>query len=393
MANGSDQLQRQSHGSLTATVSSTAFDAVVLGAGPAGLATALALRQRVPVSVLVVDAGRPERDRVGETAPPGLLPALERLGLAARFCDAGHLPCPGTASIWGRDRVGYNDFVLDPMGPAWRLDRPRFDRMLAAAAEESGAALRWRTRFDGREPGDGGPLPHRLRLRSAEDGDYVVRARCVVDATGPGARFARAMGARRSVDDRLVAAVRFGPAADGTATLQTLLEAVPEGWWYGARIPGDRAIVMFVTDQVGFRRLRADGTAALDAALAATSLVRQVASSTTAGDTWTVLPVYASALDRCAGDGWVAVGDAAASYDPVAGQGVYKALAGAIAGAELVHALLDGLPPVVASAPALDEEVAEYRRNRAHVYGSEGRFPGAPFWEARRERTALAVRD
>jgi flavin-dependent dehydrogenase len=372
-------------------VTAGAFDAVVLGAGPAGLATALALRRRAPLSVLVVDAGRPERDRVGETTSPNLLVALGRLGLTERFRNGAHVPCPGTASIWGRQRVGYNDFVLDPMGPAWRLDRPQFDRMLVEAAEESGVTLRWRTRCDGVAHDGNVPRPHHLRLSSASEGAFVVRAGVVVDATGPGAHLARAMGARRRVDDRLFAAVRFGPAANGTATLQTLIEAVAEGWWYGARTPGDRAVVMFVTDREGIRRLRAGGPPAFDAALARTSLVRSVASPSVTGLRRAVLAVYSSALDRHAGDGWVAVGDAAASYDPIAGQGVSKALADGIAAAGHAQSLLEGGPPLVASSPSPAEALAGYRRNRAHVYGLERRFPGAAFWEVRRVRAAQAV--
>lgn len=374
------------------SVAAVAFDAVVLGAGPAGLATALALRRRAPLSVLVVDAGRPERDRVGETASTDLLVALGRLGLTAPFRNGAHVPCPGTASIWGRDRVGYNDFVLDPMGPAWRLDRSQFDRMLVEAAEQSGVTLRWRTRFDGVVPYGDGPRRHLLHLSSPTDGPFVVSAGCVVDATGPGAYLARAMGARRRIDDRLFAAVRFGPAANGTATLQTLIEAVAEGWWYGARTPGDRAVVMFVTDREGIRRLRAGGPPAFDAALAGTSLVRSVASPPATGLRRAVLAVYSSALDRRAGDRWVAVGDAAASFDPIAGQGVSKALADGITAAGQAQSLLEGGPPLVASSPRPgDDALAAYRRNRAHVYGLERRFPGAAFWEARRARSAQAV--
>ena len=371
--------------------SALAFDAVVLGAGPAGLATALALRRRALVSVLVVDSGRPERDRLGETAPPGLLVALERLGLGERFRAGGHLPCPGTASVWSHDRVRHDDFVLDPLGPAWRLDRSRFDGLLAAAAEESGALLWWRTRFVGLAPGGDGPLPHRLRLRSAGEDPFVVTARCVVDATGPGAWFARAMGARRRVDDHLFALVRFGPAASETTTLQTLVEAVPAGWWYGARTPGGGAVVMFVTDRPGVRRLRAGGPQAFDHALSETALVGSVATPA-AGARRLLLPVYSSALDRRAGEGWIAVGDAAASNDPIAGQGLFTAVTDGIAAAAQAQALLDGGSSLGGAPPAPDAALQEYRRARAHVYGLERRFPDAAFWPARRERAARALR-
>src|SRR5918997_3206824 len=102
------------------------FDVVVLGAGPAGLATAIAVRRRSTLSVLVVDPGLPERDRAGETVPPGFLDAVGTLGLSERFPVDGHLPCPGTASVWGRARVTHDDFVRVAGDPAWRLDRGRF---------------------------------------------------------------------------------------------------------------------------------------------------------------------------------------------------------------------------------------------------------------------------
>jgi flavin-dependent dehydrogenase len=234
-----------------------------------------------------------------------------------------------------------------------------------------------------------GPGGHLIRFSSAGQGSFVAAAGCVVDATGPGAYFARAVGARREVDDRLFALVRLGPAAEGQATLQTLIEAVAEGWWYGARTPGDRAVVMFVTDRSGLRRFRAGGPRAFDAALTATSLVRSVASPDGVF-TRAVLPVYSSALDRRAGDRWIAVGDAAASYDPIAGQGVYKALADGLAVAEQVQALIEERPGSAVDPPGRDGAVAEYRRNRAHLYRLETRFPGAPFWKTRRARAAQA---
>ena len=108
------------------------YDVVVLGGGPAGLATAISLRRQGDFSVLVADAGPPVRERAGESVPPDILTPLRRMGLADWFSAGGHTHCPGSVVVWGREQVGYNDHLLNPMGPAWRLNRNNFDKMLVS---------------------------------------------------------------------------------------------------------------------------------------------------------------------------------------------------------------------------------------------------------------------
>jgi flavin-dependent dehydrogenase len=378
-------------------VTSAAFDVVVVGAGPAGLATAIALRRLGEASVLVADARLPGQPGAGETAAPDLLIALGRLGLVERFLAGGHSPCPGSASIWGSDRVGFNDVVLSPVGPGWRLDRGAFDRMLADAAAEKGAVLHWHTRFVGRASTEDERHPHVVHFSSGGCGVFSVGARYIVDATGPGAFVARAGGVGRRVDDRLFALIGLGAVASSTSTWQTLTEAVRDGWWYAARVRDDQAVVMFVTDLPGLRRLRAGGETAFFAALEATSLVgsiiatgrhREHKPAETPG--LRVLPIVSSVLDTINAAGMIAVGDAVASFDPIVGQGISKAIASGTAAAQPVYASVTG-ERWASGRRAADNEVAGYRRNRAHIYASERRFPGARFWEQRRTRSAQAL--
>jgi 2-polyprenyl-6-methoxyphenol hydroxylase-like FAD-dependent oxidoreductase len=380
------------------------YHAVVLGGGPAGLAAALALRRQAEVSVLVVEAGTADRDRIGECAPADLLALLDQLGLTDRFIAAGHASSPGNASVWGAAQVDYNNAFLNPMGTAWRLDRRLFDRMLADAAAAARVEILWRTQFlrarsAGNTPGRG----HHLQFALADGRVASTLARWVIDATGSHARFACAAGARMRVDDQMFALVRFSSIKSGSMTMQMLVEATRDGWWYAARLPnarlpGRRVVTMFVTDRDVLHRMTVEGCAAWEKSLASTTLIGPTLAELVldhrpaecrTGGAHHVFPVCSSALDTRAGDGWIAAGDAASSYDPIA-QGLFKALAdGVAAGQQVAQWIATG------GAPGDDTRSQagfhDYNRTRAHLYGLERRWPDAPFWRTRQERAAAAL--
>jgi hypothetical protein len=93
--------------------------------------------------------------------PPDIRTVLQQLGVWQAFLAQGHEPCLGSCSSWGTDTLGYNDFLFNPLGNGWHLDRRRFDAFLAQEAVKSGVALCMGTRFDG--------------CRRAGEGDLVLR--------------------------------------------------------------------------------------------------------------------------------------------------------------------------------------------------------------------------
>jgi flavin-dependent dehydrogenase len=350
-------------------------DVLVVGGGPAGAATALALRQR-GLSVVVVERDRSPRERAGESLSSAARRALESLGVWNAFLADGHVPAAGMRSLWGGSEAREAHFIRHPDGPGWHLDRRRFDARLRSEAVAAGARV-----LEGEAP-EAGTYDGRLwRVRTSSG--TRLDARVAVDAGGRAAPLARLAGARRVVLDRLLAIAAFLPAdPHGAFDRFTLVEAVAEGWWYSAPLPDGRRIVSFFTDSdvaprmcgaPAFRRLlgRAPATAAR---------VRRLPSGTAPF----VTSAGTSRLTAVAGGAWLAVGDAAAAFDPLSSQGVETALSSALRAADAVARHLAGDPDALPAYPShVRETWRRYLYERARVYEQETRWPDAPFWKRR----------
>lgn len=356
-------------------------DVVVLGGGPAGAATALELARRGR-DVVLLEATRFDGARVGETLPPEANPLLRRLGVWDAFLGTQPLPSPGTVSAWGSSHPAETDFIANPHGNGWHVDRNSFDRMLCAAAARAGADVR---------PGTGARRCTRNPDRTwtvitANDpvagptdasrvtGSASVTARFVVDATGRnGVRLDPHDG--RDVDDALIAIfLRFAHGdVPRTPDLRTLVESAPDGWWYAAPLPSGETVAVFTVEPdfyVAHGVLLSEQLERAPLTCARVGQARLVASHTA--------HVSSSLRRAAARPGWAAAGDAAASYDPLSGFGIVKGLQDALALAEALesNAWED-------YAAAHHRRFTAYARQRRAYYALERRWPAHPFWRNR----------
>jgi flavin-dependent dehydrogenase len=348
-----------------------AAQVIIVGRGPAGAACALALA-RAGVDGVCLMARRDHlanQAAIGESIPPDSRRLLNRLGLWEAFLEEGHERCLGSCSTWGGDTPGYNDYLLNPQGCGWHLDRRRFDAFLCRQAEEAGVTT----------------------LEERKD-DPAPQARFVVDATGRSSALARRQGARQIALDRLTFVYGFFdlPPAAAHSRL-TFLEAVRDGWWYAAAIPGRRMAVAFAGDA---EYIRDAGLARESEWLRAVFTTRQIAACLNGASfvaaSLVSRVVSSFLLDRVCGARWLAVGDAASCFDPLSAQGIYKALADGIAGADAIaSALATGSDLGADYQQAVQLRFAEYLANRNHFYGLERRWPDSPFWQRRHARTEL----
>jgi flavin-dependent dehydrogenase len=329
-----------------------------------------------------------EKTQVGETLPPDARTILEELGLWEAFVRDGHEATPGSCSCWGGERLEYNDFVRNPKGNGWHLDRKRFDALLLREVKLRGVEL-LPARVTGFALEAKGAW---LELTEADGARQKIFARYTVDATGSGAAVARMTGARRLILDRLTFVYGFFEEANCVSRSQlTMLEAEEQGWWYLAPLPDSRVAVAFATDPEMVRKGAWTSESTWLASLLRTKrLAGRLEGCRYLRGELTVRSVTSSLLHPVAGPRWLAAGDAACVCDPLCSIGIYKALDTGLKAAQVIAAELAGGPPQSAAyADGICAHFEVYRSNRNYLYGLETRWTESAFWRKRRARANL----
>lgn len=346
----------------------------VLGGGPAGCAAALTLRRYLPeLSVVLIAMPNAEGPAVGETLAPGVLPLFEYLGVRAAFMTTGHTPAGGTLSAWGSEQVTDRSYLFTGRGTGWHLDRTQFNAWLLAQAQAVGTRhIEGRARLDGLIRAD-------TVWRIPIEGQAPALVDAVIDATGRPAHFVRQQAEPPRRDDALIAIIRWfthdGPAQCSEGAL---VETVPQGWWYSATLPRQRAVAMFMTD--ADLRAQADWHERLADAPATRTRMQ---SWHPTGESAT-RAAHSQCSSVVTADGWVAAGDAATAFDPVSALGIGFSLRSGMEAARVAAAWAEhDDTAATAYRDSIARIYADYRARLRGIYQQERRWPREAFWARR----------
>ncbi len=367
------------------------YDVAIVGGGPAGTATALALAH-AGLSSVVLEASHYERVRIGETLPPSARVPLAQLRAWERFVGSHHTPSPGNVSAWGRDDLYEQQFIFNADGDGWHLDRARFDAMLASEAEHAGVCVHRGARLHScaaTSPGGDWQLTVAIEGVSRR-----LLTGFLVDASGRASVQARHLGARRVVYDGLVGVAALCPSnavRDGHGAM-TLVEACDLGWWYSAALPNRQLIVVFMTDADLWPCHRRGALDRWRRQLARTSHTRARIADLSFDTSLRVATARTSRLDRLAGPGWLAVGDAAQTFDPLSSQGITSALRSGLAAASAIVECAEGdADALLRYQQQAQIEFDDYLSARFIHYARERRWPESAFWQRRHVRAGDGV--
>lgn len=332
-----------------AHVPASVYDVAIVGAGPAGAATATLLA-RAGYRVALLDRASFPRDKAcAENLSPAAEPILRELGVLEAI-TAGPVSrlrgfkvyAPSGATFQG-EYAGTSDArgqALHETGLV--VPRLLLDAALVGAARQAGATLREGWRVASLAPlGDAATSGYRL---TAAAGTEEITANLVIAADGVHSTIARRLGLSRAGRLRKIGLVAH---LRGIAGVGEYTEMHVAGRRYvgiaplEARPQGDLCNVALVVDEArDGRAVAGRATAFLLEALATFPGLRDRLGR--ASITRRVLSV--SRLNvrvrRMSAAGVLLVGDAAGYYDPFTGEGMYRALRGAQLAAVVAHQAL-----------------------------------------------------
>jgi flavin-dependent dehydrogenase len=351
----------------------SSFDVLVVGGGPSGSAAAIELSRR-GLSVALIEQDHYEKFRVGETLPPMIRQQLTQLGVWQRFLESGPLESFGIQTVWESPSLRHQDFIHNPYGCGWHVDRARFDALLASAAAEAGAEWMLGARVTAWSQTAGGQW--QLEIASGAK-TLNLNGRMLVDATGRKALLSSKLGSQAQVADQLVGVVALIDSAE--TARWTLIEAVEDGWWYSAPLPHGRMVLAFMTDSDLWKDQPRWGDR-----LKLAEFTSQRAGRLDVQPRRHIVSAASVVHFPVAGANWLAIGDAALAFDPLSGQGIFKAMETGIRCSSITARYLDGDPNAFAEYEAWVATGYEaYLSERTRFYRSVTRWPESRFWKRR----------
>jgi len=367
------------------------YDVAIIGGGPAGSAAGLSLMQLAPhAHVVLCEASGYDAWRHGEILSGRARNVLESLGCWEQVAGTGLLPCHGNRAAWGSAEPYDNEFIFSMHGSSWRLDRRRFDRTLCDCAQTAGVEVRTRARVtESAETADGA-------WNLGVPGERI-QAGFVIDASGRHSCFASRRGAKRLVADHLAGVALTFEFAEHPAPGDsfTWIEAQEDGWWYSSIVPGERAVLAWMSDTDLIRQSRLHQRDRWLAKLASTVLTRERVTHANPTGHPAVFSARSQRLTRFAEPRWAAAGDAAMAFDPLSSQGILAALRTGKLAAFVAFDHLQGKPSHERYHKLVAAEYEGYLAARRVFYRMEQRWPQAPFWQRRhsQENCRLTIPD
>ncbi len=312
----------------------SAYDCIVIGAGPAG-GSAASVTAEAGLKTLLIERETVPRFHVGESLMPEAYWPLQRIGLTERIKSAGWQVKKSVQFVTHRGNESAPFFFRQhddrECSDTWQVERSEFDKMLFDRAAELGADCYDQTRLSDVLFDESGKATG-VVVKDRQGNSHTIECKVVIDATGQQSFIANKLGLKEVNRDLKKAAIwgyyRDAVRGDGDhegATIILQTEDKDSWFWF---IPQSRGITSIgcVGDNDYLLKGRGTPEETFAEELAkCPGLKPRLEHATRLGGLRTAKE-FSYMTSKHAGEGWVLVGDALGFIDPVYSSGVYFAL-------------------------------------------------------------------
>ena len=353
-------------------------DILVIGGGIAGCIAAISLIDSYHVTL--IDKLHEPKERIGESLAPAAQRILKELNLLENLenqLDSLYQQNLGMQSYWGSDQVHIVDHLRNPDGFVKNLDRKAFEAFLRKSAEEKGVHCIWGTKlykssFDNSQW---------KTIVKSDENENSISSSFVIDASGRQSHFARNLGIKRIVEDKLIACWMTLPNTKEN-TMSTI-SASKNGWWYSAVVPNNKRVVAFHTDSDLISKNDLKTTESLLKLAKGNKEISDLLQESDDIQFHGTVAANSTKLEQVAGQQWAALGDAAISFDPLSSQGMFNAMASAMQLKEIIKQIgfTDELTKIYSH--QIDQIWQHYLNHKRLFYQAETRWKSSGFWKRR----------
>lgn len=309
------------------------YDAIVVGAGPAGSTTGALLAEKGH-DVLIVEKEKFPRYHVGESLMPFCYFPLERLGLVDTLMESAN-PRKYCVQFVRQDGFLSQPFYFfqhfdHPSSTTWQVWRSDFDKMILDKARENGASVMEETKAKGLIKN--GERVEGIRVESKEMGLLELNAPIVIDASGRDCFAAhKEKWMIRDPELKKIAlwtyykSAKRDPGLDEGAT--TVAYLPEKGWFWYIPLSGDMVSVGIVAENdYLFNGSTRDHREIFQREVQNNEWIKEHLAEAEQTGEYRTTGEYSYRNRYCASEGLVLAGDALGFLDPVFSSGVFLAL-------------------------------------------------------------------